>query len=249
MEGPSDLAEACGAFGWPRRSLTSTRQAAPLARSGVMAELRHGRAIALGHNSVSLIMRQLGIKGLPTRRLPKGARVAAVTSGDLMHRDFRRDGPTSCGRPTSPSTRPARARSTAASSSTRYHAICRVVDRLDADHHADPQRRSAWRSAGAAARTGCRAHSDRGVQFISWASSQTVRDAGTECRRWEPSAALTTMPWSKPSGPHASRAAQPPDAEDAHRACHRDPRLHRAMSQQPTPPQHPRCAKALTVAE
>jgi putative transposase len=59
----------------------------------VMAELRHGRAIALGHNSVSLIMRQLGIKGLPTRRLPKGARVAAVTSRDLMHRDFRRDGP------------------------------------------------------------------------------------------------------------------------------------------------------------
>ncbi len=30
----------------------------------------------VGHNAVELIMRELGIKGIPTRRLPKGARVA-----------------------------------------------------------------------------------------------------------------------------------------------------------------------------
>jgi putative transposase len=30
----------------------------------VTAELKHGRGVAVGHNAVSLIMRQLGIKGL-----------------------------------------------------------------------------------------------------------------------------------------------------------------------------------------
>ena len=43
----------------------------------VTAELRQGRDILVGHNAVSSIMRQLGLKGLPTRRLPTGARVGA----------------------------------------------------------------------------------------------------------------------------------------------------------------------------
>src|SRR3954470_17422804 len=38
-------------------------------------------------------MRQLGLKGLPTRRLPKGARLAKVTSLDLVRREFARTGP------------------------------------------------------------------------------------------------------------------------------------------------------------
>jgi putative transposase len=59
----------------------------------VTAELKHGRGIRVGHNAVELIMRQLGIKGLPTRRLPKGARVSKVTSLDLVCRDFRREAP------------------------------------------------------------------------------------------------------------------------------------------------------------
>ena len=57
------------------------------------AELRHGREILVGHNAVESIMRELGIKGLPTRRLPKGARIAKVTSLDLVRRSFRRDRP------------------------------------------------------------------------------------------------------------------------------------------------------------
>ncbi len=59
----------------------------------VTAELRYGRNIVAGHNAVESIMRELGIKGLPTRRLPKGARVAQVTSLDLVRRSFRRDRP------------------------------------------------------------------------------------------------------------------------------------------------------------
>jgi hypothetical protein len=56
----------------------------------VTAELKHGREIAVGHNAVGLIMRELGIKGLPTRRLPRGARVGNVTSLDLVRREFSR---------------------------------------------------------------------------------------------------------------------------------------------------------------
>lgn len=59
----------------------------------VTAELRYGRRIIAGHNAVGAIMREIGIKGLPTRRLPKGARVAKVTSLDLVGRVFARDRP------------------------------------------------------------------------------------------------------------------------------------------------------------
>ena len=38
-------------------------------------------------------MRALAIKGLLTRRLPKAARMARVTSLDLVRRAFRRDQP------------------------------------------------------------------------------------------------------------------------------------------------------------
>jgi hypothetical protein len=38
-------------------------------------------------------MRQLGIKGMPTRRLPEGANVGKVTSLDLVRCEFRRNGP------------------------------------------------------------------------------------------------------------------------------------------------------------
>ena len=63
----------------------------------VTAELRYGRSIIAGHNAVESIMRELGIKGLPTRRLPKGARVAKVTSLDLVRRVSRAIVRTSCG--------------------------------------------------------------------------------------------------------------------------------------------------------
>lgn len=59
----------------------------------VRAELPHGRDIQVGRNAVQLIMRQLGIKGLPTRKLPRGARLRQATSLDLVRRDFRRDAP------------------------------------------------------------------------------------------------------------------------------------------------------------
>ena len=59
----------------------------------VTAELKYGRGIQVGHNAVELIMRELGIKGTPSRRLPRGARLAQVTSLDLVRRVFTCDRP------------------------------------------------------------------------------------------------------------------------------------------------------------
>ena len=59
----------------------------------VTAELRHARAIVVGHNAVADIMRRLGLRGLPTRRLPKGAKVGDHRSLDFVRRDFVRAAP------------------------------------------------------------------------------------------------------------------------------------------------------------
>jgi transposase InsO family protein len=55
--------------------------------------VRHGRDIIVGHNSVADIMRHLGLRGLPNRRLPRGARVGNHRSLDLVRRNFRRNAP------------------------------------------------------------------------------------------------------------------------------------------------------------
>lgn len=59
----------------------------------VTAELNYGRGIVAGHNAVEDIMHQLGLKGLPRRRLPRGAKLRAVTSLDLVRREFKRERP------------------------------------------------------------------------------------------------------------------------------------------------------------
>ena len=59
----------------------------------VTAELRYGRGIIAGHNSIGEIVRELGIKGTPRRRLPRGAKLATVTSLDLVRCEFTRKGP------------------------------------------------------------------------------------------------------------------------------------------------------------
>ena len=55
----------------------------------VTAELKYGRGISVGHNAVGDIMRRLGLKGLPRRRLPRGAKLHTVTSLDLVGRQVR----------------------------------------------------------------------------------------------------------------------------------------------------------------
>jgi transposase InsO family protein len=143
----------------------------------VRAELLHGRSIKVGRNAVQLIMRELGIKGLPTRRLPKGSRIAKITSLDLVRRDFARDRPDLLWM-TDITEHP-----------TREGKIycCVVLDafsRFVVSWSIDSTQTTTLvlNALGMAIRPrngndGLVIHSDRGVQFTSWAFSQNVRDA------------------------------------------------------------------------
>lgn len=142
----------------------------------VTAELRYGRDIVVGHNAVESIMRELGIKGLPTRRRPKGSRLAQVVSLDLVRRSFRRDRPNELWL-TDITEHPTR-------EGKLY--CCVVLDTFS-------RRVVGWsidstqttllvlNALGMATQRrqhgdGLVIHSDRGVQFTSWAFSQRVRD-------------------------------------------------------------------------
>jgi transposase InsO family protein len=144
----------------------------------VQAELKYGRGIQVGHNAVELIMRELGIKGTPTRRLPKGARVAKVTSLDLVRRVFARDRPNALW-VTDITEHP-----------TNEGKIycCVVLDtfsRLVAGWAIDSTQTTALvlNALGMATqrrpdRDGLIVHSDRGTQFSSWAFTNRLRDSG-----------------------------------------------------------------------
>jgi transposase InsO family protein len=144
----------------------------------VRAELLHGRQIHVGHNAVELIMRRLGIKGLPTRRLPRGARLAKITSLDLVGRQFRRDAPDELWM-TDITEHP-----------TREGKVycCVVLDafsRLVVGWSIDSTQTTTLvlNALGMATRRRSPEgdlviHSDRGAQFTSWAFSQNVKDAG-----------------------------------------------------------------------
>lgn len=144
----------------------------------VTAELKYGRNVQVGHNAVESIMRELGIKGTPTRRLAKGARVAQVTSLDLVRRVFARDRPNELWL-TDITEHP-----------TNEGKIycCVVLDsfsRLVVGWSVESTQTTVLvlNALGTAThrrehRDGLIIHSDRGTQFSSWAFSDRVRTAG-----------------------------------------------------------------------
>ncbi len=144
----------------------------------VTAELKHGRVIHVGHNAVALIMQQLGIKGLPTRRLPRDAKLHQVTALDLVRREFRRASPNHLWM-TDITEHPTR----------EGKAYCCIVldafSRLVVGWSIDSTQTTTLvlNALGMATRRrspedGLIIHSDRGVQFTSWAFSTNVRSAG-----------------------------------------------------------------------
>jgi putative transposase len=144
----------------------------------VTAELRHGRGITVGHNQVELIMGRLGIYGLPKRRLPRGAKLGKPSSLDLVRRRFRSDAPDRLWM-TDITEHPTR-------EGKLY--CCAVLDafsRMVVGWSIDSSQTAllvtnALGMALARRAPGQHAiiHSDRGVQFASWAFSQKVTDAG-----------------------------------------------------------------------
>jgi len=144
----------------------------------VTAELRYGRGIHVGKGQVHLLMRRLGIYGLPKRRLPRGARVGKPDSLDLVRRRFSAEGPDRLWM-TDITEHP-----------TREGKIycCAVIDafsRMVVGWSID-SRQTGLLVANALGmalrrrtpRDGGIIHSDQGVQFGSWVFSQKVTEAG-----------------------------------------------------------------------
>ncbi len=144
----------------------------------VTAELRYGRGIHVGHNQVELLMKRLGIHGLPKRRLPRGAKVGKPNSMDLVRRRFKADGPDRLWM-TDITEHP-----------TREGKIycCAVIDafsRMVVGWSIESSQTGllVTNALGMALRTrspreGGIIHSDQGVQFGSRVFSSKVRDAG-----------------------------------------------------------------------
>ena len=123
-------------------------------------------------------MREIGIKGLPTRRLPRGAKVSKVFSLDLVGRVFRRDRPNELWL-TDITEHPTR------EGKVYCAVVLDVFSRLVVGWAIDSTQTTTLvlNALGMATqrrqdRDGLVIHSDRGVQFTSWAFSQNVRDAG-----------------------------------------------------------------------
>jgi putative transposase len=144
----------------------------------ITAELRYGRGIHVGKEQVQLLMKRLGIYGLPKRRLPRGARIGKASSLDLVRRRFTAEGPDRLWM-TDITEHP-----------TREGKIycCAVIDafsRMVVGWSID-SRQTGLLVANAlgmalnrrAPREGGIIHSDQGVQFASWVFSQKVTEAG-----------------------------------------------------------------------
>jgi transposase InsO family protein len=144
----------------------------------VTAELNYGRGISVGHNAVGDIMRRLGLKGLPRRRLPRGAKLHAVTSLDLVGRKFRRDRPNELWVTdiTEHPTREGKVYCCVVLDTFSRRVVGWSIDStqttglvLNALGMATQRRPD---------RNGLVMHSDRGVQFTSWAFSHNLTQAG-----------------------------------------------------------------------
>jgi putative transposase len=94
VEGPARVPEDAERI-WLAGEITDVHRASggTYGALRVGAELHYGRNIIVGHNAIESIMRDLGLKGVPTRRLPKGARVGNLRSLDLVRRSFARKSP------------------------------------------------------------------------------------------------------------------------------------------------------------
>jgi transposase InsO family protein len=144
----------------------------------INAELRYGRGVHIGKEQVQLLMKRLGIYGLPKRRLPRGASIGKASSLDLVRRRFTAEGPDRLWM-TDITEHP-----------TREGKIycCAVIDafsRMVVGWSID-SRQTGLLVANAlgmalnrrAPREGGIIHSDHGVQFASWVFSQKVTEAG-----------------------------------------------------------------------
>ena len=142
------------------------------------AELTDAFGQAVNKKLIVSIMRELDIAGLPSRRRRKRILAQQVTTEDLVHRDFHRDGPNQLWM-TDITEHPTR--------EGKLHCYC-VLDawsRWVVGWSVDRRPTAAMVNSALAmaieARRptrGTTVHSDHGTQFSSWTFSQKIRSAG-----------------------------------------------------------------------
>ena len=144
----------------------------------ITAELRFGRQIVVGHNAVASIMNELGIKGLPKRRMPRSARVGRVGGPDLVRREFRREAPDELWMTdiTEHPTREGKIYCCVVLDAFSRRVVGWSIDSTQTTLLVTNALGMATRRRDPAG--GLVIHTDHGVQFTSWAFSQKVRDAG-----------------------------------------------------------------------
>ena len=144
----------------------------------VHAELTLGRGIVVGHNTVELLMRRAGLKGLPNRRRPK-PRHDTPTAVDLVDRNFARPAPNQLW-VTDITEHPTREGKVYCAVVLDVHSRRVVGWSIDSSQTAA----LATNALGMAISnrsplpTGTVIHSDHGVQFTSWAFTRRARDSG-----------------------------------------------------------------------
>jgi putative transposase len=144
----------------------------------VHAELTLGRGIVIGHNTVELLMRRAGIKGLPHRRRPR-PRHDTPTALDLVDRDFARPAPNQLW-VTDITEHPTREGKVYCAVLLDVHSRRVVGWSIDSSQTAA----LATNALGMAISnrsplpSGTVIHSDHGVQYTSWAFTRRAKESG-----------------------------------------------------------------------
>jgi len=144
----------------------------------VKAELADAFGQVVNKKLIVSIMRELGIAGLPSRRRRKRNLVQQVTTEDLVHRDFHRDGPNQLWMTdiTEHPTREGKLYCCCVLDAWSRRVVGWSLDRRPIAAMVN----SALAMAIEARRPtrGTTVHSDHGTQFTSWTFSQKIRSAG-----------------------------------------------------------------------
>ena len=146
----------------------------------VHAELTLGRGVQVGHNAIEMLMSRAQISGLPgpnAARRFHGSSPRLISSTGTSFESNRTD----CGSPTSPSTRPAKASSTAVSCSTRSAVASWAGPSITAKTVPWSPTLSAWRSPTA---TPKRVVSAMAMSVQAGHSPSSRGSSRPRCSRW-----------------------------------------------------------------
>jgi putative transposase len=150
------------------------------ARPRVSTELRLGLGRQVNHKRVARLMREQGLQGITRRRL-RGCTRSRVTdprSDDLVHRQFRPDGPNRLWVQDFPQHRTSEGWGSLAvviDGWSRRVVGWSIADRMRAELVADAIDMATWRRRTA---DGTIAHSDHGSNYCLWMFGQRLRAAG-----------------------------------------------------------------------